>query len=358
MLVSVIIPTLNRSRLLMRTLLSLVQQDCPDEYEIIVVDNGSTDETRNAVENINKCFPGKVQYLYEARPGLLFGRNAGALKAQGDILSITDDDIIAPPQWIKSVYSVFADKKVSLATGNNFPFYEGIKPGWLERMWKYCQYGRILWPLSLLDFGSTPREVMPYFVWGLNYHIRKNILAGVGGFHPDILPDPENHKYLIGDGEAAISKDLLKGGHKAFFNPALSLYHTVTTERMTKEYFKKRSYWQGMKNSFSDIRAAIHDASYAGTAALNIKKARESLKAGVNTPNTEGNLQIEASSLENEMKLSMARGYLEHHDTVSKHQYLKEYIGEKDYYHNLDKIYERFFKILNEQITEHGKNPA
>lgn len=109
MYLSVILPTLNRSRLLTRALLSLVQQICSKEYEIIVVDNGSKDGTKHMVKKINKLFGRKIKYLYDARPGSLIGRHVGAKRAQGDILSFVDDDIIVPPHWVEGIYNVFAD---------------------------------------------------------------------------------------------------------------------------------------------------------------------------------------------------------------------------------------------------------
>ena len=89
---SIIVPTLNRSALLQRTISSLLAQTFPvGDFEIIVVDNGSTDSTRATVESLRKEHPkSRLRYVYEPEPGLLSGRHRGALEATGEILVFTD----------------------------------------------------------------------------------------------------------------------------------------------------------------------------------------------------------------------------------------------------------------------------
>jgi len=255
--ISIIIPTLNRSRLLNRTLFTLSEQITKHDFEIIVVDNGSTDDTRDIVEYYANILKINIDYLFDDRPGLLIGRNAGARKSKGEVLSFIDDDVILPPYWLESVVDVFRDRNISLATGNNYPFFESTPPEWLDHLWQPLgKTGRCLYQLSFLEMGNKNCFIDPIFVWGLNYHIRKEVYFRVGGFNPDILP--VKYEHFIGDGETGIVESLKAHNFKAFFEPKISLYHSTTTERLTKSYFFKRSYTEGMMNAYSCMRSGYN----------------------------------------------------------------------------------------------------
>jgi glycosyltransferase involved in cell wall biosynthesis len=96
--ISVIIPTLNRCSSLERALASAREQTFPSsEYEVIVVDNGSTDGTRDLVERLNQDGGKRLCYVYEGQLGLQQARHAGARAAKGSILIFTDDDATFDP---------------------------------------------------------------------------------------------------------------------------------------------------------------------------------------------------------------------------------------------------------------------
>lgn len=346
MKVSVIVPTLNRANLLARTLLTLIHQNCPRDFEIIIVDNGSTDNTKEVVEKLESLSPYRIRYLYDARPGLLVGRHVGARAAEGDILSFVDDDVIVPPCWVENIYRLFSNTNVSLATGNNLPFFEDIKPDWLDFLWRNCEHGRYLGELSLLDFGNEPKEITAAFVWGLNYHIRKNILIDVGGFHPDILS--RQFEIYVGDGETGIWRELEKNGYRAFFEPGLSLYHTVTKERMTKDYFIKRSYIQGMMNSYTDIRYPRIEENKSASSdkrSLARRMVGRLKKLFWVSDEPKNPLEKEANLLREKMAESSRQGYEKHQEECKRNPKLREYIQEKDYFHDLDRIYRQYLKV-------------
>ncbi len=94
---SIIIPTINRSSSLKITVNSLLSLDFPPEdYEILIVDNCSTDNTRQVAETaIESNLLRQIKYCYEPIPGLLSGRHRGAFESKGDILVYVDDDIEA-----------------------------------------------------------------------------------------------------------------------------------------------------------------------------------------------------------------------------------------------------------------------
>ncbi len=254
MQVSIIIPTINRASYLKDTLTSVIQQSFPhDQYEILVIDNGSNDNTRQVTEEFINTYPGNnIHYLYEPEPGLLSGRHRGAKEANGDILTFVDDDIKTDSGWLAAIVEAFQDPSVHLVGGPCLPDYESNPPPWLESYWEQNEYGRLCGWLSLLDFGEELKKVDPIYIWGLNYSIRRKTLFEAGGFHPDTMP--KHLQRFQGDGETGLSIKIKERGLTAVYHPKALVWHKVTAERMTIDYFEKRAYFQAVANSFTQIR--------------------------------------------------------------------------------------------------------
>jgi glycosyltransferase involved in cell wall biosynthesis len=106
---SVIICTLNRCELLQRTLELVGAQVLPPgkRFEVIVVDNNSSDATRQVVRQARQQIPAPVTYVLERCPGLSQARNSGLRRARGDIIVFTDDDMIVPESWLMEILSIF-----------------------------------------------------------------------------------------------------------------------------------------------------------------------------------------------------------------------------------------------------------
>ncbi|MBU0612350.1 glycosyltransferase [Patescibacteria group bacterium] len=252
MKLSIIVPTRNRAKVLEKALDSIANQTLSKNlFEVIVVDNGSTDETKTMVDS----FAGKIEnlvYIYDDTPGLHIGRHRGLLASKSDILVYTDDDTEATPTWLEGIMESFKDEKVALVGGKNLPNFESNPPAWVQKEWGKESPNKVLGALSILDFGDGIKEISPYYVFGCNFSIRKNILFEAGGFHPDGMPQ-EIIKYR-GDGETHVSEYILEKKYKTIYNPKASVYHLCSKDRMTKEYFTKRYYNQGISDSYNAIR--------------------------------------------------------------------------------------------------------
>jgi glycosyltransferase involved in cell wall biosynthesis len=190
MKISVIIPTFNNSKFLKIAIQSVVDQTLNhSQYEIIVVDNDSTDDTKKVFLKIEKSNPeANLKYFHDIVPGQLTGRHRGAHEAKGDILVYTDEDIIADKNWLRSIEGIFQDSSVMLVCGKSLPNYEADPPEWLESFWHRNGDINNCFDLSLMDLGNDLAEVDPIFVIGLNFSIRKSALFELGGFHPDAVP--------------------------------------------------------------------------------------------------------------------------------------------------------------------------
>lgn len=249
---SVIIPTRNRVLFLKDAIDSILEQTLSiKEFEILVIDNGSTDQTAEVVkEFIGRS--NKIRYFFAPDPGLHVGRHLGASEAQGDILVFVDDDIIATPGWLKAIKNAFNDPEVGLVGGKILPKWEGDIPDWINLFKSQTEYGWTIGYLSLLDFGDEIKEIPSVFVYGCNFIIRKSALFECGGFHPDSMPR-ELIRYR-GDGETALSIAIEKKGYKSIYEPKATVYHRIPPERLTIDYFCRRAFNQGISDSYTEIR--------------------------------------------------------------------------------------------------------
>ncbi len=224
------------------------------EHEIIVVDNCSTDSTRDVVESfMNRKRDSNIRYIFEPIPGALSARHRGAFEACGEILIYVDDDVITSSEWLDAIVGVFDDPQVHLAGGKNLPKFESPPPDWINAFWDKND-GKI-WcaDLSLLDFGDEVMEINPVDIWSLNYAIRRSTLFELGGFHPDIVPKP--YEQYQGDGETGLAWKVKAMGYKVIYQPKALIHHKIPDQRVNVEYFKKRMFFYGIFDSFTEIRA-------------------------------------------------------------------------------------------------------
>ena len=328
---SIIIPTLNRDKFLELCLLSLVQQNYShDDYEILIVDNGSTDHTKQITEDIIQQNPDHhIRYIYEPEPGLLSGRHRGALEAKGEICTFVDDDIEADPNWLKAIHESFLDTTVQLVGGRNLPQYETEPPEWLNWFWVDHPYGKTCGELSLLDFGEEVREIDANYIWGLNFSIRRQALFDLGGFHPDCIPKHLQH--FQGDGETGLTMKANQLGYKAIYQPKALVWHQVPTSRMTYQYFENRYFYQGVCNSYSDIRKLGHlpKKNYFQLLKNFIKSHLKKIKKLVFTPDKQNQ---ERQLLQNSLNQSLIAGINFHQNTIRKNPKLLDWILKTDYW--------------------------
>jgi hypothetical protein len=176
------------------------------------------------------------------------------LEATGEILVFTDDDIEAVPGWLAAIVSGFDDPQVQLLGGKNLPKYEIAPPAWIEEFWEDAPGGgRYCFYLSLLDLGDQRRPIEPWLIFGLNFSIRAKTLRDLGGFHPDCLP--AHLPQFDGDGETGLALKAGERGLLALYEPKATVFHLTPASRLTREYFTARSYAEGVRDSYTRVRA-------------------------------------------------------------------------------------------------------
>ncbi len=244
--IAAIICTHNRDHYLGAAIDSLLHQNA-DNYEILVIDNGSTDNTRQVVES-RLNHPG-LKYFYEPELGLSVARNRGATETTAPVLAYLDDDAEASPQWLRVMVNAFqyndqlaiAGGKVTLLLPENQTL-----PNWISESMKGS--------LGAYDLGTeviyidnpnlTPR--------GLNYAIRKTFLDNVGGFDPNLGRVGKN---LLSNEELFMTELALKKGWQVAYLPEALAAHNVAPERLKPGWFIRRSWWQGVSEYYREVVA-------------------------------------------------------------------------------------------------------
>jgi len=224
--VSVVISTANRSDSLDLTLKSLENQQLPDhvDFEVIVVDNNSNDETRAVVERAAKRGFTRLRYEFEARQGVSYGRNLGIRAARSPILAFTDDDNDVSPDWIATIIETFAKRPdAEIIGGPILPRWPTAPPQWLDRRhWS---------PVAVVDYGAEAfcsNAANPVCLLTANLAVRRAGFDRVGGFSPD-FPRGQDHEFLI---------RFWRGGGQALYLPGLVAYARVQPERLERRYHR------------------------------------------------------------------------------------------------------------------------
>src|SRR5712691_5720662 len=180
MTLSVIIATRDRHQLLDECLAHLTRQPFAPGDEVIVVDNGSSDETPSVIARYARQYRVPLRHLDERRPGKSYALAAALAVAQGDVLAFTDDDVNVEPSWLGAIRAAMTDPAIALIGGPVAPRWERRAPAWLRTA--ADNYGRLTAPLALLNYGADAIALGPRTVLGANLAVRHAVVARVGGF--------------------------------------------------------------------------------------------------------------------------------------------------------------------------------
>ncbi|MGV3631160.1 MAG: glycosyltransferase family A protein [Bacteroidota bacterium] len=326
-MVSIIIPTVNRAAFLLKTLESLAGLKTERAaFEVIVVDNGSTDHTKEMIGNFSRETDLDLRYAFAPEPGLLTGRHVGMQMAQGDILAFIDDDVRVSGGWLDGIIEVMqAHPDVELLTGPSIPEYETDPPEWLPYFWISDHNGKHCGWLSLLDFGTEAKEIDPVFVWGLNFTIRRQTLLELKGFHPDNMPG--NLQKYQGDGETGLSIKAKKQHRKALYHPQVKVHHAVPASRLSQEYFEKRAFYQGVANSFTSLRSEEQAITPHVSLAKKIKRRLKHIVF----QNKQNNLPLDIQKQIEDLSRKEQEGFVFHQRLFSENEKVRNWVRKADY---------------------------
>lgn len=237
---SLIIATYNRSRQLLLTLRSVAEQSAPPElWECVVVDNNSTDNTRDMVKAFSAGRPRlNVKLVREYQQGLSYARNCGIDNSTGEYIAIIDDDERIGPDFIAAYIALFsAFDDAASAGGPIIAKYEGERPRWLSR---YTER-----PIANpMYFGKTarifPKRRIP---GGGNMALRRSVVERYGAFNTSLGRKGDTP---TGGEEVDLFRRLAATGQKCYYVPHAVIYHIIPPEKLTREYFVNLAYHTGI----------------------------------------------------------------------------------------------------------------
>lgn len=270
-LITAIVCTHSRSHSLRKCLSSLLKQTLPrDHYEVLVVDNGSTDDTASVIREFANE-PG-VRSVLEPVLGLSKARNTGWREAQADYVGYIDDDATAEERWLESALWCFEYVKPAPAWvgGPIHLDWEMKAPAWINE--------ELSVPLGKVYWGDKACWLTPQQrLGGGNSFYEKKLLEETGGFDENLGRKPGG---LLSGEEAELQQRFQAMGRNLYYHPGIGIWHFVSVERCRPEWFYRRYYWGGISDSimFRSLKKQNVPMAFQGNTVDESKVAESRIK--------------------------------------------------------------------------------
>lgn len=194
------------------------------DWEVLIVDNGSTDSTREIITEFIQNRHPHFHYVFEPTPGKTYALNTGIQRANGEILAFTDDDALVEPDWLAAIINAFERYNSDGIGGKVLPIWEAQPPAWLTE-----EFFNVL---ALLDYGESSFQLdwqkTPRMLYGVNYAFRKSLFMRIGGFNTVLGSRGEDQELF--DRLAMINAQI-------FYDPAIIVKHIIPADRMSRSYY-------------------------------------------------------------------------------------------------------------------------
>lgn len=223
--ISVVVSTYNRAPALSQAIDRLVTQRTHRPYEVIVIDNNSTDGTATVIHEATRRDPSLVRAGFEPRQGVSHGRNRGIELSRAPIVAFTDDDVLVTPYWLERLAEALDEHpEVDCVGGRVLPVWRTPPPRWVTRQhWS---------PLALVDYGDAPFYVdhrRAVCLVTANVAYRRSALDAIGWFSPE-FPRCQDHELLL---------RLWRQGRRGLYLPSLVVMCEVPAARLTWRYHRR-----------------------------------------------------------------------------------------------------------------------
>lgn len=246
---SVLICTYNRADRLIEMLDSLaaMRQSGAHRWELLLVDNNSTDQTRDVIMARQATFPVPLRYIFEPRQGKSNALNTGIDASSAHVVVFADDDQRAADDWIDEACApLVADESLAYTGGPIWPIWDALPPSWLT-----LAEPEMLGPIGMFDYGTEPFifEERRRSAGGGNMAVRRTLFDRIGGFCAEL--GRTGHS-LLGQEQAEFFCRSRAVGARGLYVPAMQMYHHVPSGRLTKDYFRRWWYWRGVSRARLD----------------------------------------------------------------------------------------------------------
>jgi glucosyl-dolichyl phosphate glucuronosyltransferase len=238
---SVVIATYNRSAILAHTLDSLSGLVPNAPWEVIVVDNNSTDDTRAVVTRAAASYPCPLRYAFEREQGRSAALNCAFGLSTGDVIVTTDDDVRVEPDWLTRIQAAFERVGCDYIGGRVVPIWEEQPPEWFPRS------PGLLWGvIALLDYGSQPARFDQRVPLGVNMAMRRSAIDRAGGFNNRV---GRKAGTLLGQEVREWCQRAHALGLTGWYVPEVVVEHLIPRDRLKKAYFRRWFYWRGVSRA-------------------------------------------------------------------------------------------------------------
>ena len=248
--VSVLICTYNRARMLRETLAALRELTMPADcdVEILVVDNNSTDDTARVLSEAAAESSVPIVHLKETQQGKSFALNRGLAMARGDVIALTDDDVLPAKDWLSRIVERFRERDVTFVFGKVLPRWGCVPPPELLTLRAQHIWG----PLAIVDYGDATIEYRPEtqgqrLPIGANLAFARAALVTIGGWRTDL--GKVNNTLISGEDHEIFLRIRRHGLYAGYYDPGNSVRHFVPASRVTRRYFRQWFYWHGKTNA-------------------------------------------------------------------------------------------------------------
>jgi GT2 family glycosyltransferase len=208
------------------------------DWEVLVVDNNSSDNTSQVAKGFCSRYPGRFRCVFEPRQGLSHARNTGVREARGEILAFTDDDVTVDVAWLQHLTANLHGLEWAGAAGRIIPNFASAIPNWLRLEGRYA-----LAPFVAFDLGPNAGELTEA-PFGANMAFRKEVFERFGGFRGDLGRTAGD--IMVGGEDSEFGVRLLAAGERLRYEPSAIVYHPVSTDRLQKKYLLGWSFGSGV----------------------------------------------------------------------------------------------------------------
>ena len=252
---TVIICTYNRCKNLPACISALENQENVNglNWEVLIVDNNSSDETKQTVADLNNKSILQIRYAFEPQQGLNHARNLGMQEAKGTYFAYIDDDITVAKQWLSSIYQSLVENDAD-ASGGRIHLDPSVQlPAWIKN--NPAMYGF----LGYQDYGDTAMQVdgIKQYPFGGNMAFNRRVPEKIGFFNTNLGRKGEGNK----------KNELFKGAETDYFHrlsalesariyytPDAIVYHHILPHQLKMNYFLTIHYNAGYQKALYDIK--------------------------------------------------------------------------------------------------------
>jgi glycosyltransferase involved in cell wall biosynthesis len=362
--ISIVIPTHNRAESLRNAIESVIQFRDEADIELVIVDNNSTDMTKQVVES----YASNVKYVFEGNTSFTMARKAGANNSTGDVLLYLDDDVLVRQSSLKNITDVFScHPDCGAIAGRIDPKFTEEPPAWTLECQKHFNAWSLFNPETIRcitkDFQEVPWAAGPMMA------IRRTAYDRVGGFPPDTIGVETNkggksfNKLYIGPGDYGLCLKIRNAGFKIYYSNDISVFHVIPPIRFTVGFWRSRLIGEGYQQAIAQrgffhltrFRAYLSRFRYQLNFFRSEQKLLAQLENAAGPPTGKGSLGM----LSEEPLLLYYKAYLDMDYVLRRHPDLWEFLWEigdagvssKNYDYVIDKLPEEYKELVSSDLV-------